>query len=55
MILAGISLAGEGVNLFLGKEMKGGDALFTACAAGLILVGILSHRTRRDLRCEKVP
>ena len=53
VILAGISLAGEGVNLLLGKEMKGGDALFAACAAGLILVGILAHRTRRSLRCEK--
>ena len=54
VILAGISLAGEGVNLFLGKEMKGGDAFFAACAAGLILVGIVAHRARQDLRCEKV-
>lgn len=52
-LLSGIVLIGQGVSLVLGKELKTGDAVFTACAAVLIAVGILAHRAHRDLRCRK--
>lgn len=55
VFLSALALMGEAVNLFRGLELRTGDIAFTAGAAALLAAGLLAHRTRRALRCEKQP
>lgn len=54
-LLAGIALAGEGVNLIRGVGMLPGDIAFGACAALLLAVGLHNHRLWKRVKCEKTP
>ena len=55
VILAGIALLGETVNLIRGLKMTSGDLLFAFCAPALILTGVLAYRSGKNLKCEKLP
>ena len=52
-VLPGISLAGEGLMLLLGKQMIPGDWVFAACAAGLFACGLALFLQRKVLRTRK--
>ena len=53
VLLAGIALAGEGVNLLRGVGMLPGDIAFGVCAALLLAVGLHNHRLWKQVKCEK--
>ena len=53
-LLAGIALAGEGVNLIRGVGMLPGDIAFGACAALLLAMGLYNHRLWKRVKCEKI-
>ncbi len=46
VILAAVSLLGQGINLLRGMEMLAGDALFAGCAAVVGVCGALAFRMR---------
>jgi len=52
-VLPGISLAGEGLMLLLGKQMLPGDGIFSLCAAALFACGLGLFLQRRKLRTRK--
>ena len=52
-VLPGVSLAGEGVMLLLGKQMLPGDGIFALCAAALFSCGLALFLQRRTLRTRK--
>lgn len=54
VILSAAALAGEGVSLLRGLPLREGDAVFAGCAAAVLAAGMLMHRTRRFLGCEKI-
>ncbi len=55
VLLSGIALIGEGVNLVRGVEMLPGDVAFAAGAALLIAAGLHNHRLWRRVRCVETP
>ena len=55
VILSGIVLLGEAVNLIRGVELVSGDLVFALCAPALLLAGILAYRAGKNLKCEKLP
>ncbi len=52
-VLPGVSLAGEGLMLLLGKPMLPGDGIFAPCAAGLFACGLVLFLQRKALRTRK--
>lgn len=52
-VLPGVSLAGEGVMLLLGKQMLPGDGIFDLCAAALFASGLGLFLQRKTLRTRK--
>ncbi len=52
-LLPGVSLAGEGLGLLLGKQMLPGDGIFSLCAAGLFACGLALFLQRKTLRTRK--
>ena len=54
VILSGIALLGEAVNLIRGQKLVSGDLVFTLCAPVVLLAGILAYRSGKDLHCEKL-
>lgn len=54
MLLSGVALAGELVNLLRGAAFMAGDIVFCACAAALLGCGVAAHKLWKHLRCTKM-
>jgi len=54
VILSGIALIGDGINLARGLSMTVGDLPAAACTAALLVTGLFASRSGKDLQCEKV-